>query len=72
MLTVNTEAWSVGRKSESTLVIQPRTGLMSLFDPPDYILIVFLGPTVSHLGGHGRSKVHPPGSSDGGISVSVR
>ena len=58
--------------SKLTIVINPGTGLVCLFKSSDFISIVRIGPSISHLTGLRNPEVHPPGKGDSGISVSRR
>ena len=51
------------------VVVDPRTGLVGLFETPDLVGVVGVLPAVAHLARLRHPEVHAPGQGDGGIGV---
>ena len=54
------------------VVIDPRTGLVGLLKPPQPIVIIYIGPSVTHFSSLRHPEVHSPGAGNGRIGVTGR
>ena len=61
-----------GHNGKLSVVINPRTGLVCLFEASYLVGIVRICPSVSHPSGLRHPEVHSPGQGDGRIRVSRR
>ena len=58
-----------GHDGELPVIVDPRTGLMGLFESLDFVGCVRILPSVSHLTGLWCPEIHSPWAGNGGISV---
>ena len=61
-----------GHQRELSVIVDPRTGLVRLFESPDLIGRVNINPAVSHFAGLGRPEVHAPRPGDRRIGIAGR
>ena len=61
-----------GHNGKLSVIVDPRTWLVGLFESSYLVCGIYILPSVSHLSCLGSPEVHPPGTGNGGISVSCR
>ena len=55
-----------------TVIIDPRTWLMGLFESSDLVSVIRIGPSITHFTSLRNPKVHSPGQRNGRVSISGR
>ena len=61
-----------GHDGELAVIVNPRTGLVCLFQSPYLVGLIAIGPSIAHLSRLRCPKVHAPGHGRGGIGVASR
>lgn len=60
------------RDGKLTVIIDPRTWLMGLFESSDLVSVIRIGPSIAHFTSLRNPKVHSPGQRNGRVSISGR
>ena len=58
--------------SKLTVIINPGTWLMGLFESSDLVSVIRIGPSIAHFTSLRNPKVHSPGQRNGRVSISGR
>ena len=56
-------------EGELAVIVNPRAGLVGLFQPPNLVGLIGIGPSVAHLSGLRSPKIHAPRHCCGGVGV---
>ena len=55
-----------------TVIIDPGTWLMGLFESSDLVSVIRIGPSIAHFTSLRNPKIHSPGQRNGRVSISGR
>ena len=61
-----------GHDGELAVVVNPRTGLVCLFQSPYLVGLIAIRPAIAHLSRLRSPEIHSPGHGRGGIGITGR